>query len=75
MQLGPRGASVANVPGVGALWSTPPPRAAPNPTINTNRPALARSATSDLPMFVITLNCRPAGRPRQHKRSTEARRA
>jgi hypothetical protein len=57
MQLGPLGASVADVPGVGALCSTPP-RAAPHPTIKTNRPALARSATSDLPMFVITLNCR-----------------
>jgi hypothetical protein len=46
-------ALVADVPGVGALCSTPP-RAAPHPTITTNRPALARSATSDLPMFVIT---------------------
>jgi hypothetical protein len=26
----------------------------PHPTIKTNRPALARSATSDLPMFVTT---------------------
>ena len=74
MQLGPLGASVADVPGVGALCSTAP-RAAPHPTIKTNRPALARSATSDLPMFVITLNCRRAGRPMQHKRSTQARRA
>jgi hypothetical protein len=71
MQLGPLGASVADVPGVGALCSTPP-RAAPHPTIKTNRPALARS--SDLPMFVITLNCRCAGRPMQRKRSTQARR-
>ena len=68
------GASVADVPGVGALCSTPP-RAAPHPTIKTNRPALARSATSDLPMFVITSNCRRAGRPMQRKRSTQARRA
>ena len=60
------GASVADVPGVGALCSTPP-RAAPHPTIKTNRPALARTATSDLPRFVITLNCRRAGRPMQHK--------
>jgi hypothetical protein len=66
------GASVADVPGVGALCSTPP-RAAPHPTIKTNRPALARSATSDLPMFVMTSNCRRAGRPMQHKRSTQAR--
>jgi hypothetical protein len=57
MQLGPLGASVADVPGGGALCSTLP-RAAPHPTIKTNRPALARSATSDLPMFVITSNCR-----------------
>jgi hypothetical protein len=67
------GASVADVPGVGALCSTPP-RAAPDPTIKTNRPALTRSATSDLPMFVITLNCRRAGRAMQRKRSTQARR-
>ena len=65
------GASVADVPGVGALCSTPP-RAAPHPTIKTNRPALARSATSDLPMFVITLNCRRAGRQMRRKRSTQA---
>jgi hypothetical protein len=67
------GASVADVPGVGAFCSTPP-RAAPHPTIKTNRPALTRSATSDLPMFVITLNCRRAGRAMQRKRSTQARR-
>jgi hypothetical protein len=67
------GASVADVPGVGAFCSTPP-RAAPHPTIKTNRPALARSATSDLPMFVITLNCRRAGRAMQRKRSMQARR-
>jgi hypothetical protein len=67
MQLGPLGASVADVPGVGAPCSTPP-RAAPHPTIKTNRPALARSATSDLPIFVITSNCRRAGRPRQHEK-------
>jgi len=74
MQLGPLGASVADVPGVGAFCSTLP-RAAPHPTIKTNRPALARRATSDLPMFVITSNCRRAGRPMQHKRSTQAHRA
>jgi hypothetical protein len=39
------------------------------------QPALARSATSDLPMFVITSNCRRAGRPMQHKRSMQARSA
>jgi hypothetical protein len=45
-------AVVADVPGVGALCSTPT-TAAPHPTIKTNRPALARSAAFDLPMFVI----------------------
>jgi hypothetical protein len=54
------GARVAD----GALCSTPP-RAAPHPTIKTNRPALARSMTSDLPMFVITSNCRRAEGPMQ----------
>jgi hypothetical protein len=36
--------------------SAPPPApttTAPQPTIKTNRPALAHRATSDLPMFVI----------------------
>jgi hypothetical protein len=66
------GASAADVPGVRALCSTPP-RAAPHPTIKTNRPALARSATSDLPTFVITSNCRRAGRPMRHKRAHSRR--
>ena len=35
-----------------------PTTAAPNPTITTNRTALARLATLELPTFVITLNFR-----------------
>ena len=65
MQLGPRGASVppdmafvAVVSGAGAPEPAPT-KAAPQPIIKTNRPALARRAnSSDLPMFVITPNSR-----------------
>ncbi len=48
-------APVADVPGVGPRCATPP-RAAPHATVKTNRPALTRSATFDLPIFVITVN-------------------
>ena len=65
-------ALVADAPGVGELCSIPP-KAAPYPTIKTNRPAPARSAISHLPVFVITLNCRRRA-PDAHKRSTQARR-
>jgi hypothetical protein len=82
MQLGPLGASsdagalleniafVAVVSGASALAPAP---TAPQPTIKTNRPALARRATSDLRMLVITFNCRRRT-PDAHKRSTQARR-
>jgi hypothetical protein len=63
MQLGPLGATsdvgaspdIASVAVVSGA-SAPPPApttTAPQPTIKTNRPALAHRATSDLPMFVI----------------------
>jgi len=67
MQLGPLGARtdagaspenigiVAVVSGASSLAPTP---TAPQPTIKTDRPAPRRSATSDLPMLVIALNCR-----------------
>ena len=56
--LGGAGASldiafVAVVSGASAL-APAPTTAAPHPTIRTNRPALARSTTSDLPAFFIT---------------------
>jgi hypothetical protein len=56
--LGGAGASldiafVAVVSGASAL-DPAPTTAAPHPTIRTNRPALARSTTSDLPAFFIT---------------------
>jgi hypothetical protein len=61
-------AFVAVVSGVDAL-APAPTTAAPHPTITTNRPALARSAT-DLPTFLIT---RTVGAGRL-MRTTEARR-
>jgi hypothetical protein len=45
-------AFVAVLSGAGAL-APAPTTAAPHPTITTNSPAHARSATSDLPTFVI----------------------
>jgi hypothetical protein len=63
-------AFVAVVSGASALAPAP---TAPQPTIKTNRPALARRATSDLRMLVITFNCR-RWTPDAHKRSTQARR-
>jgi hypothetical protein len=46
-------AFAAVVSGAGALVPAPT-TAVPHPTITTNRPAQARSATFDLPTFVIT---------------------
>jgi hypothetical protein len=59
----------ADVPGAGARYVTPL-RTALDPANTTNRPALARSAISDLPMFVITYNCR-CRTPGSHERSTQ----
>jgi hypothetical protein len=66
-------AFVAVVSGASAL-APAPTTAAPHPTIKTNRPALARSATCDLPTFVIIVKCRRRA-PDAHKRSTQACRA
>jgi hypothetical protein len=65
-------AFVAVVSRVGAL-APAPTTAAPHPTITTNRPALARSAT-DLPTFLITSTV-GAGRLMRTTISTQACRA
>ena len=82
MQLGPLGASseagalpenIAFVAVLSVASAFAPAPTAPQPTIKTNKPALARSATSDLPMLVITSNCKRRTSD-AHKRSAQARR-